>query len=1057
MNRLTIIFLLVLCAFAHCEISDFRSQASNTGGLLVFLGRDETGLADELSARKNTVFQCLENPGATLPYADNLVNQIVVQGSGFKVQSSELMRVLVPGGRAYVRKGDEWDVLEKSWPEEIDKWTHFLHGADNNAVAKDEVVGPPKHMQWVAGPLYCRSHEFPSSVGVLVSAGGRIFYILDEGLTGITSEELPPRWVLIARDAFNGIQLWKKHLPGWGWRAWGMDLEGKDWTQISGLRHKAPQSITRRLVTSGDKVFVTLGHIAPLSILDASSGRILKTCKDTEGTDEILFHNGKVIIRICDFQNQSEDKRKSRPAPDTVAMVDSDTGSIVWKKEAGKIPTKNIAASDGDIVFLDKSKKELVSLDLETGDENWRTSIPKTFLRGGTLVIYEDTVLLRRGAMFAGFDLEKGQKLWEQQLEIDGNAVKKDLFVIDGLMWHPKQTPGLLEGREFWDLNRSPCTGLHVAGYDIRTGKERKSFDIENLLTPGHHIRCYQSKATERYIIWPKRAAEFIDLKGDNHMRNDWVRGPCVSGVMPCNGLLYVPPNQCFCYQGVNLRGFNVLAASETDGPELPPKSSERLTKGSAYGGISDLKFQISEKDWSQFRHDSHRTGSASCKVKPKVSENWKTELGGKLSQPIVVDGELYVARVDAHELVCLDAKNGKELWRYKVDSRIDSPPAFHKGLILFGSADGYVYCLRASDGELAWKFLVAPRDKRIVAFGQVESAWPSHGSVLTKDNVVYASAGRSSFVDGGIHVYGLDPVTGRALYYTCIEGPYPDYSKVESDPFDMQGTYTDLLSTDGEYIYMLQIMMDSKLNQIEAPEITRMGDRKFGMHVFSTAGFLDGSWFNRSFWMHTERWPGFYIANQAPKSGQLLVHDDNTTYAIKCYTTRNVNSPMFFPGNKGYLLFADDNENEPILQGEPGAPEPIQWLPKLTIKPYQYKGKARDVDYGGEAFEFDKGSGFTRAKPPKWAEWVPIRARGMVVADKTLFIAGPPDEIDPKDPLAAFEGRKGGFLRAVSAAKGKKLTEIKLDAPPVFDGLIAANGALYMSATDGTIRCFRP
>ena len=33
--------------------------------------------------------------------------------------------------------------------KEIDEWTHYLHGPDNNAVADDTRVGPPRYMQWV--------------------------------------------------------------------------------------------------------------------------------------------------------------------------------------------------------------------------------------------------------------------------------------------------------------------------------------------------------------------------------------------------------------------------------------------------------------------------------------------------------------------------------------------------------------------------------------------------------------------------------------------------------------------------------------------------------------------------------------------------------------------------------------------------------------------------------------------------------------------------------------------------------------------------------------------
>ena len=37
----------------------------------------------------------------------------------------------------------------------------------------------------------------------------------------------------------------------------------------------------------------------------------------------------------------------------------------------------------------------------------------------------------------------------------------------------------------------------------------------------------------------------------------------------------------------------------------------------------------------------------------------------------------------------------------------------------------------------------------------------------------------------------------------------------------------------------------------------------------------------------------------------------------------------------------------------------------------------------------------------------------------------------------------------------GTKLSELKLDAPPVFDGMAAAGGKLYLSCLDGKLRCF--
>jgi hypothetical protein len=79
-----------------------------------------------------------------------------------------------------------------------------------------------------------------------------------------------------------------------------------------------------------------------------------------------------------------------------------------------------------------------------------------------------------------------------------------------------------------------------------------------------------------------------------------------------------------------------------------------------------------------------------------------------------------------------------------------------------------------------------------------------------------------------------------------------------------------------------------------------------------------------------------------------------------------------------------------------------------------------------------------------------------MVLAGKTLFICGEPDVLDPRDPLAAFEGRKGAMLLAISAEDGERLAEYALDSPPVFDSLIAANGTLYFSTQDGALSCWR-
>jgi hypothetical protein len=393
----------------------------------------------------------------------------------------------------------------------------------------------------------------------------------------------------------------------------------------------------------------------------------------------------------------------------------------------------------------------------------------------------------------------------------------------------------------------------------------------------------------------------------------------------------------------------------------------------------------------------------------------------------------------------------GEVVWEFTANGRIDSPPTVYRGMVLAGSKDGWVYCLRASDGELVWRFLAAPCDRRIGCFDQIESTWPVHGSVLVEDGIAYFTAGRSTYLDGGIRVYALQAATGE-IRHTCeLKGPYPFEEGGRDVAFFVPGANSDVLVSEGGYLYMRQKKLSRELEEVGVPVLSSKGAQDVGLHVFSTAGLLDDSWYNRTFWMYSKRWPGFQLANQAPKSGQLLVVDEERTYAVRVFYRRNVHSPMFFPGTDGYLLFADLNTNEPQIVGEAGAREPVKWLPQSDYS--RARGdEVRKLE--SEAFGLDKMIGYTRAEPPVWMRWLPVRIRAMVKAGATVFVAGAPDTFDPDDPYAAFEARKGARLVAVSGTDGKKLYETALESPPVFDGMIAARGRLFVAGRDGSIVC---
>ena len=117
---------------------------------------------------------------AQLPHAENTVRHLVCEIPG-AINRTEALRVLRPLGTARLQTAQGWTEITKTWPDDIDEWTHWLHGPNSNPVAADRRVGLPRRLLWYAPPRRSRSHEKSPSLTGMVSAHGRLFYINDEG------------------------------------------------------------------------------------------------------------------------------------------------------------------------------------------------------------------------------------------------------------------------------------------------------------------------------------------------------------------------------------------------------------------------------------------------------------------------------------------------------------------------------------------------------------------------------------------------------------------------------------------------------------------------------------------------------------------------------------------------------------------------------------------------------------------------------------------------------------------------------------------------------------
>lgn len=995
--------------------------------------------------------------GNRLPYTNNMVNLIVAEDLG-AIPMDEVMRVLTPNGVLMVKSGKGWDKTVKPEPAEMDEWNQYLYDAGNNPVSKDLTISPVKHYQWVGSPMWGRHHDTTSSLSALVSANGRIFYVIDEGPK--ESIELPAENYLYARDAYNGTILWKKHIPEWQDHMFPMK--------------SGPAYLPRRLVATGERVYVTLGIDAPLSELDAVTGEVLRTFPDTEETSEILLSDNTLFLVV----GRPEKTTKKYTSTTTYVWDRAEEARTewAWSKEPGRIMALNIASGKADwkkeypvgplslsadaksVYFYNGSN--LVGLDRSSGEEKWQSDpiktkkfdtayAPRLVVSDGVLVFSIGSQAVFEPGSIIAISAENGKRLWEARQPLSGHYSPEDLFVIDGAVWTGNIAWGQADGK--------------YVGRNLHTGELVKEFVCDADIY-WFHQRCYPSKATEKYILPSRTGLEFVDLNKEHWDVNHYTRGGCFYGIMPSNGLVYNPPNACACYLESKLEGFVTLGGAFKPEPDLQEESkTNRLEKGPAYN--AEISDNSGATDWPTFRHDEKRSAYTSAKVSDDIESKWKVKLGGKLSSPVVAGNRIYVAQIDTHTVFAINGTAGNVLWKYTAGGRVDSPPTIYQGRVLFGSTDGYVYCLNSADGQLVWRFRAAPMDRRMMSFEQLESVWPVHGSVLVQNDKVYCVAGRTAFLDGGMRLLQLNPRTGEKLSEKIIDKIDPNTGKdiqFLSESLDMPVALNDILSSNGKHFYMRsqEFDMDGNRTFIGVREVKdQAGD---GAHVFSPIGFLDDSQFFRAYMMYGKSvkggWGGWEMMAKLTPAGRLISVSDDTVYGFS-------RKPEFYSESVvvDFQLFAAE------MEGSKKAAEKVLALPK---PPFNAFDKSL-FNYAGD-WKLRQGipNDVRTAVQYKWKVEDPsLQVRAMVVADKTMFVAGPPDIINEEDAFFAMDdqavraklaeqsamlkGKGGAIMWAVDTKSGKKLAEYKLESLPAWDGMIAAQGNLYLTTMDGEVICY--
>lgn len=150
-----------------------------------------------------------------------------------------------------------------------------------------------------------------------------------------------------------------------------------------------------------------------------------------------------------------------------------------------------------------------------------------------------------------------------------------------------------------------------------------------------------------------------------------------------------------------------------------------------------------------------------------------------------VSDGKLVLFGSSSQDSVfALDLETGKQKWVFVSGGPIRIAPTIEQDKVLFGSDDGFAYCLNKSDGSLLWKFNPAAasqaEQRRVITNDRLISFYPIRTGIAVRNGIAYFAASflpwRESYLCG-VNLKTGQPDLPESTFVTrhekaTLEGP---------------------------------------------------------------------------------------------------------------------------------------------------------------------------------------------------------------------------------------------------------------------------------------------
>lgn len=194
------------------------------------------------------------------------------------------------------------------------------------------------------------------------------------------------------------------------------------------------------------------------------------------------------------------------------------------------------------------------------------------------------------------------------------------------------------------------------------------------------------------------------------------------------------------------------------------------------------MTFPLMAGDWPQYRYDGARSGYTPETIGVKLSLQWvyqprhkphRAWVGRKyalsrmhfdwVNTAVAAGGMVYFGSSADHKVYALSTATGEEKWSFFTEGPVRLAPAVWKDRLVFGSDDGFFYCLNRQTGKLIWKLRVGPRNERLIGNQRMISRWAIRGGVAVRDGIAYFGAG--NWPEEDVFICAVDIATGKYVW----------------------------------------------------------------------------------------------------------------------------------------------------------------------------------------------------------------------------------------------------------------------------------------------------